>query len=66
MNKATRRQIARTAGGQDLWPRKSVAHSLRSLAREFPGIHGRHQEWHKEYIKRGLGDSLAGPVGVLP
>jgi hypothetical protein len=56
--KQMRRQLSRTAGGQDLWPRKSEAHSLHTAG----GTHG----WHKEFIKRGLGQQLAGPVGKLP
>jgi hypothetical protein len=59
--KELNRQLARTAGGQDLWPRKSVAHTLRK-----PSFFRYDPEWSREYIKRGLGNPLAGPTGRLP
>lgn len=59
MTKELRRQLARTAGGQDLWPRKSVAHSLWGVLFYRP-------EWAREFIKRGLGNQLAGPTRKLP
>ena len=57
--KTINRQLSRTAGGQDLWPRKSAAHSLRGVLFYRP-------EWAREFIKRRLGDALATPVGKLP
>jgi hypothetical protein len=61
--KDIRRQLFRCAGGQDLWPRKSEAHRLHALK----GCVGGHsQEWHLEFVRRGLGDQLAGPTGKLP
>lgn len=62
MNKETRRQLARTAGGQDLWPRKSVAHEFRA-AFAAPMYN---PAWAREYIKRRLGNALATPIGKLP
>jgi len=61
MKKELRRQLARTAGGQDLWPRKSVAHELRK-----PGFFPYSPAWAKESIARRLGNALATPVGKLP
>ena len=59
--KELRRQFDRTVGGQDLWPRKSVAHTLRNAG----FLHYR-PEWAREYIQRRLGGALATPVGKLP
>lgn len=57
------RQLARTAGGQDLWPRKSEAHWLRSHKCGFspysPAL-------AREFIQRRLGNALATPIGKLP
>jgi hypothetical protein len=61
MTNAIKRQIARTAGGQDLWPRKSVAHELREQ-----GFFPYSPAWAREYIQRRLGNSLATPRGKLP
>lgn len=60
-SKSIRRQRARTAGGQDLWPRKSVAHELRNV-----GVFPYSPEWAREYISRRLGNALATPLGKLP
>jgi hypothetical protein len=57
-SKAITRQLARTAGGQDLWPRKSVAHELRAG--------GAKPQWAREFIRRRLGNALATPVNRLP
>lgn len=65
MNKETRRQLARTAGGQDLWPRKSVAHEFRAaFAGDLTPMYS--PAWAREYIKRRLGNALATPIGKLP
>jgi hypothetical protein len=55
------RQLARTSGGQDLWPRKSEAHQLRQIG-FFPYC----PAWAREFIRRRLGNPLATPVGKLP
>jgi hypothetical protein len=57
-SKEITRQLARTAGGQDLWPRKSVAHELRAV--------GAKPEWAREFVQRRLGNALATPIGKLP
>lgn len=64
MNKAIKRQLARTAGGQDLWPRKSVAHQLREPA--YLELVNYCPKWAREYIARRLGNALATPLGKLP
>ena len=65
MDKATKRQYARTAGGQDLWPRKSTAHEIRAtFSGDFAPMYK--PEWAREYIKRRLGNALATPRGKLP
>jgi hypothetical protein len=61
MSKTIKRQLARTAGGQDLWPRKSAAHELRK-----PGVFPYSPAWAREYIARRLGNALATPLGKLP
>jgi len=60
-HKAIARQLARTSGGQDLWPRKSVAHALRE-----PSFFPYCPKWAREFLRRGLGRALAGPKGKLP
>jgi hypothetical protein len=57
------RQLERTVGGQDLWPRKSVAHWLRSHK---CGFFPYSPAWAREFIQRRLGGALATPVGKLP
>ena len=62
LSKSIKRQLSRTAGGQDLWPRKSVAHELRKQ-----GFFPYSPEWAREYISRRLGNALATPpLGKLP